>query len=327
MNIAKLENYQKTWESIKLDKNLSFIDNAVFELNGYFNSCLSADDSQSRRFYSSMINAIKYLIKKIVGKFGYRITLIPRKTVTKQIFNERIKDEFHERMKSDFKDVEKEFEKIYKQCKEYTMTSKERMYALCQAVKYVVNLKLPGDFVECGVWRGGSSMLIASTLLELGITDRKIYLYDTFTGMSEPTEKDWAIMDDTYASAWLEGNRRKECIAFAFCSLGEVKEKMLLTGYPQDNLVFVEGKVEDTIPNMLPSHISLLRLDTDWFESTYHELKYLFPLLSLGGVVIIDDYGHWAGAKEAVNKYFSENHISILLNRIDYAGRLGIKFI
>ncbi|MFN4149649.1 MAG: TylF/MycF/NovP-related O-methyltransferase, partial [Candidatus Sericytochromatia bacterium] len=71
--------------------------------------------------------------------------------------------------------------------------------------------------------------------------------------------------------------------------------------------------------------ISLLRLDTDWFESTYHELKYLFPLLSKNGVLIIDDYGHWKGAKEAVDKYIKEENITILLNRIDYTGRIGIK--
>jgi hypothetical protein len=100
---------------------------------------------------------------------------------------------------------------------------------------------------------------------------------------------------------------------------------MFLTKYPQNNLVFVKGMVENTIPASIPSQISLLRLDTDWFESTYHELKYLFPLLSNKGIVIIDDYGHWMGAKEATDKFFSENKILILLNRIDGTGRLGIK--
>ena len=68
-----------------------------------------------------------------------------------------------------------------------------------------------------------------------------------------------------------------------------------------------------------------MRLDTDWYESTKHELTHLFPLLSSGGVIIIDDYGHWQGAKKAVDEYFEENNIKILLNRIDYTGRVGIK--
>ena len=79
---------------------------------------------------------------------------------------------------------------------------------------------------------------------------------------------------------------------------------------------FVRGKVEDTIPKNMPEKIALLRLDTDWYESTYHELKYLFPLLSKNGVLIIDDYGHWKGAKKAVDQYFGENNIQIFLKKI-----------
>ena len=88
---------------------------------------------------------------------------------------------------------------------------------------------------------------------------------------------------------------------------------------------FVKGKVEDTIPKNTPEKIALLRLDTDWYESTYHELTHLFPLLSKHGVLIIDDYGHWQGARKAVDQYFGENNIQILLNRMDYSGRMAIK--
>jgi hypothetical protein len=223
------------------------------------------------------------------------------------------------------KDMNDEFRKLYGKCKFYTMTSIERMYALYQAVKYVVDLKIAGDFVECGVYKGGSAMLIAYTLLELRENYRKIYLYDTFTGMSKPTEKDRRFLDKTYAIDKWEKVQKKDYVDWAFASLDEVKENMFLTKYPQNNLVFVKGMVENTIPASIPSQISLLRLDTDWFESTYHELKYLFPLLSNKGIVIIDDYGHWMGAKEATDKFFSENKILILLNRIDGTGRLGIK--
>lgn len=96
------------------------------------------------------------------------------------------------------------------------------------------------------------------------------------------------------------------------------------TGYPIERVRFVEGRVEDTLPVRVPDRISLLRLDTDWYESTRCELEHLFPKLVPGGVLIVDDYGHWEGCRRAVEEYFDENNIPMLLNRIDYTGRIGI---
>ncbi len=87
----------------------------------------------------------------------------------------------------------------------------------------------------------------------------------------------------------------------------------------------IKGKVEETIPHDIPEKISILRLDTDWYESTYHELVHLYPRLVKGGVLIIDDYGHWQGARKAVDQYFQENNIPVLLNWIDYTGRVAVK--
>lgn len=103
----------------------------------------------------------------------------------------------------------------------------------------------------------------------------------------------------------------------------EVKSNLSKTNF--DSLIFVKGLIEDTIPEIMPDKISILRLDTDFYESTYHELINLFPLLQKGGVLIIDDYGHWKGAKKAVDKYFSEINIYPLLNRINYSQRVFIK--
>jgi bifunctional ADP-heptose synthase (sugar kinase/adenylyltransferase) len=100
---------------------------------------------------------------------------------------------------------------------------------------------------------------------------------------------------------------------------------MLMTGYPSSNLIFVQGKVEETLPRVIPDNISLLRLDTDWYESTRHELIHLFPLLSKSGVLVLDDYGYWAGARKAVDEYVVENNIKILLDRVDGTGRVGLK--
>jgi len=221
--------------------------------------------------------------------------------------------------------IEKEFWEIYAICKDYTMTSPERMYSLYKAVKYVADAKIPGDFVECGVWKGGSAMVIACTLKTLGINDRRIYLYDTFEGMSEPTEYDKKNSQGPGESArkYWEKAQKGDINEWCYSSFEEVADNIKHTGYPVDQFSLIKGKVEDTIPGVMPEFIALLRLDTDWYESTKHELIYLYPVLQTKGVLIIDDYGSWAGAKKAVDEYF--NTIPILLNRVDSTGRIGIK--
>jgi hypothetical protein len=167
-------------------------------------------------------------------------------------------------------------------------------------------------------------MLMAHTLLKLGDTSRKIYLYDTFTGMAKPSEKDVSILGRSALQDWHKfdkGDVNEWRCAF----LEEVKNNIYSTGYPQENIILVKGLVEETIPAVLPEKIALLRLDTDWYESTYYELIHMYPVISPQGVLIIDDYGCWKGAKEAVDKYLEENNINILLNRIDYTGRIAIK--
>jgi hypothetical protein len=111
---------------------------------------------------------------------------------------------------------------------------------------------------------------------------------------------------------------------WCYSSLDEVRSNMVRTGYPVDRMRFVKGKVEDSIPGQAPAQIALLRLDTDFYESTYHELRHLYPRLAPGGVLIIDDYGHWAGARKATDQYFAELGRPVLLQRIDYTGRLAI---
>lgn len=218
------------------------------------------------------------------------------------------------------------FLELYKLCRPYTMTSAERLYSLYNAVRYVLDKNIEGDFVECGVWKGGSAMMMASLLAKAGVTNRKIFLYDTYEGMSEPTEAD---VDSTgEAAAQLLQRQAKEDAASVWCysPFEEVKANLQKTGFPEQNIVMVQGKVEDTIPGNIPAQkIALLRLDTDWYESTRHELIHLYPLLSTNGVLIIDDYGYWQGCRKAVDEYIRENKLAVLLNRIDETGRLVIK--
>lgn len=215
---------------------------------------------------------------------------------------------------------ETEFVEIYQKIKDYTLVPFERCYSLYEAVRYIIRNNIEGHFVECGVWKGGSCMLIAHTLLKLGITDRKIVLYDTFAGMTEPGMKD----GEEEKNEWRRGYVSPELNAMSYSPLEEVKANLSKTNYPKENIVFVKGRVEETIPDNFLGNISLLRLDTDWYESTLHELTHLYPLLSDKGIVIIDDYGSWQGSKKAVDEYFSKRPDK-LIQRIDYAGRLIIK--
>ena len=218
---------------------------------------------------------------------------------------------------------DKDFQNLYKKDRskksKYTLTTVERCYSLYKAIQYITKGDIQGDIVECGVWRGGSAMLAALTLIQNNQIHRKIYLYDTYEGMPEPTDKDIDLHGVPYRLLW---KKEKELLTV---SLDEVKNNMLSTGYPKENIIFVKGMVEKTIPRTLPNQIALLRLDTDLYESTYHELIHLYPKVITQGVVIIDDYGHFQGSQEATDKYFSQESRQVLFHRIDYSCRVGIK--
>jgi O-methyltransferase len=222
-------------------------------------------------------------------------------------------------------DFDTEAIEVIRRVRPYTMTSPERLFALIEAVRYVARSAIPGDFVECGVWRGGSMMAAALTLANCGDVSRGLHLFDTFDGMSQPTAEDVGI-DGQSASRLLKQHEKTEIDSvWCYATLQQVKQAMSSTGYPPGAVRYVEGKVEETIPGHAPGKIALLRLDTDWYESTRHELEHLFPRLVPGGVLIVDDYGHWQGARKAVDEYIDANKIKILLNRIDYTGRIAVK--
>lgn len=208
---------------------------------------------------------------------------------------------------------------------DFTATSPERIVSLCAAVRYIVANNIAGDIVECGVWKGGSMMAAARTLLSLGDTGRRLYLYDTFEGMPRPTESDISYGGEVAINKWERVKRSNGYSDWVYSSIDEVRKAVYSVGYDNDLIHLIKGKVEETIPAEAPDTISLLRLDTDWYESTYHELVHLFPRVSSGGVLILDDYGHWLGARKAADEYIQENSVKILLNRIDYTGRIGVK--
>lgn len=211
----------------------------------------------------------------------------------------------------------------------YTMTGVLRLQALVDAVRYCVRRGVRGDFAECGVWHGGSVLAMIMTLQDLGEV-RDVYLFDTFEGMTVPTALDGSPVERHALETWEEAKRNKQMAWEGFFepetfNEDRVRDTVLSTGYPEDRVHLVRGPVEETLPHPAVQRLALLRLDTDWYESTRHELEHLYPALSPGGALIVDDYGHWEGCRKAVDEYFSRHPPPVLLNRIDYSARIAIK--
>lgn len=215
-----------------------------------------------------------------------------------------------------------EFAETWREAAAYTMTPPHRLYALCEAVRYVVERRVPGDIVECGVWKGGSMLAVARTLNGLGDTSRDLWLYDTFTGMTSPTPGD-VRHDGASAAQLLEESSPGDAEGiWTVANEDAVRRVIARAGYPAHRTHFVRGRVEDTIPDVAPDRIAALRLDTDWYESTRHELDHLYGRISPGGVLVLDDYGYWRGARRAVDDFFSDRGARPFLVPIDPSARM-----
>lgn len=218
-------------------------------------------------------------------------------------------------------DVEPHYFAINDRVEPFTMTSLSRVFAIIAAAEHVSRKGVNGAIVECGVWKGGSTMAALLALARLNDFSRDVWLYDTFEGMAAPTQHD----GDEHTQLFTSYARTDGGSDWCRAEQSEVVANIQSCGYPMEKIRFVKGKVEDTIPGHLPDKISVLRLDTDWYASTKHELEHLYPRLVSGGILIIDDYGAFAGAKQAVDEYFAAHKIDTYLHRIDSTGRLLVK--
>jgi hypothetical protein len=228
-------------------------------------------------------------------------------------------DAWDERRRTQLVDLDAATWSIVEQVAAYTLTSVERIAALCASVDYIVKHDIPGAFVECGLWKGGSMMAMALRLRDLDALDRELVGFDTFTGMTEPSELDVDYQGQSaLAQGWAPSTESEPGR-----SMDEVRSAILSTGYSPAHVTLVRGPVEETLPASAPDSVALLRLDTDWYASTRHELLHLYPRLTIGGVLIVDDYGHYQGARKAVDEYFHDRRV--LLHRIDYTGRIAVR--
>ena len=208
-----------------------------------------------------------------------------------------------------------------------TMVSPQRLIATIQACKYVVSNEISGDFVECGVWRGGNS-IAAKLVFESYGSNKNVILIDTFAGMTEPTVWDETTRHSIPAKKRFLEAQKEDHNSWCYASLEEVKNNFARAAAGPEGVKYIAGDIVETLHTTedLPLEISVLRLDTDWYESTKSAMEVLYPLLTSGGVLIIDDYGHWDGARKAVEEYFSTKpEKRPLLQYTDYTGRMGIK--
>jgi hypothetical protein len=194
--------------------------------------------------------------------------------------------------------------------------------ALCEAVQYVTDARVEGDIVECGVWRGGRMLAAAKTLMQCSDTSRTIWLYDTFEAMSDRTDPGRRAAHDERTREPLLARLQEH--GRAAVRLPAVQRTMALSGYPEENMRFVVGPVEETIPRTLPPSIALLRLDSSSYQSTWHELEHLLPRMSAGAVLMVDDHPQDHGARQALDEFIQATHTPILLHRIDDAARIGV---
>ena len=208
----------------------------------------------------------------------------------------------------------------------------KRFLAMYELFKKILPIK--GSIVECGVFKGGSAIMLAQSLAHFGDISRKLYLFDTFDGWPTPTDEDTDFLGQQHKELYELDKQRSESDEGRSVQsvyrlgdfFGRTRNAILSsTTYPADRIVFVRGLVEDTLPHPEVSSIAILRLDTDYYTSTAWELKTLWASLNVGGVLLLDDYGQFHGARQAVDEFIAKHKIPALLHRDDVTGRTMIK--
>ena len=210
-------------------------------------------------------------------------------------------------------------------CNDKTMVSGKHLNFLENIITKINDENILGDIVECGVWKGGCSMWMMICQKKYNMY-RKFYLYDTFDGMTFPdSDKDAKeavdiynnIKDGKYDRGYDKWHKEKK---WAFAPIELVKKNINLTLYDESKILYVMGDVCATLNTTVPSEISILRLDTDWYNSTKKELDVLFPLVVKNGYIIIDDYYSWKGSRTATDEFLKINKGKVTIINKETAG-------
>lgn len=221
-------------------------------------------------------------------------------------------------------DYDDDMRQIWPKVKDRTMNLHEKVYFLLESVRYLERHRIEGAIVECGVWRGGSMLAVAHMLSRLGAVQRDLYLFDTYSGMTEPNDRDTHIWAHKPATEIMATKDAASAPIWAAADVEDVRSGFSSVAYPAERLHFIPGRVEDTIPGQAPDRIALLRLDTDWYESTKHELEHLYHRLAPGGVLVIDDYGSWQGSKDATDEFLANTGEPLMLTKVG-RGRVAVR--
>jgi len=248
------------------------------------------------------------VLNQIFKHFGFQIAKVKKKAV----------DQFY--------DLSAEEKKILELANQYSMTGNDKIAQLIQALNYLEKHKIKGDIVECGVWRGGSMLAAALTLIRNKSEERSLFLFDTFEGMNAPTEYDKNIIGINAINKFEQLKINENSSNYCYADIDDVKKTMALSNYPAEKVHFIKGMVEETLPHDKLNGIALLRLDTDWYESTRHELIHLYDKVVQGGIIIFDDYGYWEGHRKAIDEYLLDNKIQLFLARTNAGGRIAVKY-
>lgn len=262
-------------------------------------------------------NVIWAISKVIVGKIMIKAAII--QILQRNGFSRGL--DWDARFQAELYNAEPEFRSI---AEKFRTRDIFRQYAAWSAAKYVGQHNILGDVVECGVLHGKSAAILGHGLISIGNTDKRLWLYDTYSSdpARRPREDEFhRKTGKPFAPVWDETSKTD----LATGSEEKTRANIVDTGFPLDRCNLVKGLVQKTIPSNIPAEISLLKIHTDFHDSVRHALDHLFSRIRPGGVLIVDAYGRYSGAKKATDEFFAENDVSMLLNRVDDSCRMGIK--
>lgn len=192
----------------------------------------------------------------------------------------------------------------------HTMIGRKRMENLRFCVEDVIAKEIPGDFIETGVWRGGACIFMRGILAAHGVTDRRVWVADSFEGLPKPDASKYSA----------DAHDRHHKYSELAISLDEVRSNFAQYGLLDDNVQFLKGWFKDTLPSAPIERLAVARLDGDMYESTMDALVNLYPKLSPGGYLIVDDYGAIPACKQAVTEYRAQHGIVDAIKPIDWTG-------